>query len=296
MYDIIIIGAGPAGLTAALYARRAEKKVLILEKRAYGGQIINAENIENYPGIEKISGFDFATTLYNQALNLGCEIKYEEALEIVDKYEIITNKNRYKTKSIIIATGLEKRKLEIPGEDEYLGKGVSYCAICDGHFYKEKTVAVNGGGNAALEDAIYLSNICKKVYLINRSDKLRGDLKYQNEILKRSNIELILNTNITKISGNETLENIQITSNDTTRELNIDALFIAIGQTPSNELYKNIIDTNQNGYIKSIDTVHTNKEKIYVAGDVREKDIRQLTTAVADGTIAATTAIKEMES
>lgn len=294
MYDIIIIGAGPAGLTAALYAKRAEKKVLVLEKKAYGGQIIDAQNIENYPAVNNISGFDFATNLYNQALNAGSEIKFEEVIEINDNHEVTTNKNKYKAKSIIIATGLERRKLEIPNEDKFIGRGISYCAICDGAFYKNKITAVNGGGNTALEDALYLSKICKKVYLIHRRNTLRGDIKYQNEIAKQENIEIVLNSNITKIEGEETVESIQIESNGKTKEIKVDALFIAIGQTPNSDLFKNIISVTNDGYIVSSDGVHTNKKGIYVAGDIREKEIRQLTTAVADGTIAATIAIKEM--
>lgn len=294
MYDIIIIGAGPAGLTAALYAKRAEKKVLVLEKKSYGGQIIDAQNIENYPAVNNISGFDFATNLYNQALNAGSEIKFEEVIEINDNHEVTTNKNKYKAKSIIIATGLERRKLEIPNEDKFIGRGISYCAICDGAFYKNKITAVNGGGNTALEDALYLSKICKKVYLIHRRNTLRGDIKYQNEIAKQENIEIVLNSNITKIEGEETVESIQIESNGKTKEIKVDALFIAIGQTPNSDLFKNIISVTNDGYIISSDGVHTNKKGIYVAGDIREKEIRQLTTAVADGTIAATIAIKEM--
>ena len=210
MYDVIIIGAGPAGLTSALYLLRANKKVLLLEAKNYGGQIINANKIENYPGIESISGFDFANNLFNQVKKLGVEIKYETVLKINEDKKVITNKNEYQSKAIIIATGASNRKLNIPNENKYLSKGVSYCATCDGPFYKNKIVAVVGGGNTALEDALYLSNIAQKVYLIHRREEFRGESKYLEELKKKSNVEFILNSNIISIDGNEYLENITI--------------------------------------------------------------------------------------
>ncbi len=182
MYDVIVIGAGPAGLTSALYLKRANKTVLVLESKNYGGQIINANYIENYPGIEKITGFDFATNLYNQVLNLGAEIKFETVIKIEDDKTVITKDNKYKGKAIIIATGALKRKLNLKNEEEFIGKGISYCATCDGNFYKNKIVAVNGGGNTALEDAIYLSNIVSKVYLIHRRNEFRAENKYLEEL------------------------------------------------------------------------------------------------------------------
>ena len=295
MYDIIIVGAGPAGLTAALYARRANKKTLVLELNTYGGQIVNATNIENYPGIRNISGFDFATNLYDQVKALGCEVKFEGVVRIEDDYTIITNKNKYTSKAIIIATGASNRKLNIPMEDEFVGKGISYCATCDGNFYKDMIVAVNGGGNTALEGALYLSDIAKDVYLIHRRDKFRGDNRYLEEIKNKSNIKIILNSVVSKINGYDKVDSIEVTNNDGSIDtIEVDALFIAIGQVPNNSIFKNIIDLDQYGYIKSIDGVHTSKDKIYVAGDARVKDLRQLTTAVSDGSVAAMTAIKEM--
>ena len=295
-YDIIIIGAGPAGLTAAIYARRANKQVLVLEAKSYGGQIVNAHIVENYPGIEKINGFDLATNMYNQAKNLGAEIKFETVLNIEEDLTVTTNNNTYKGKSIIIATGASNRKLEIENEDKYIGKGVSYCASCDGNFYKKKDVAIIGGGNTALEDALYLANIANEVYLIHRRDNFRGETKYINEIKKHPNIHLKLNCNVAKINGKDQLESIDIKDKDNNIEnLPVSGIFIAVGQTPNNYIFKNIIDLDEHGYIKSKDGVHTNKEKIYVAGDTRVKVLRQLTTAVSDGSIAATIAIKEME-
>lgn len=295
MYDIIIVGAGPAGLTAALYAGRANKKVLVLEAKAYGGQIINTPKIENYPGIPNISGFELATNLYNQVVSLGIEVKLEKVIRI-EEDKVITNESEYETKAIILATGAENRKLNLPKEEKLVGKGISYCATCDGAFYKEKIVAVNGGGNTALEDAIYLSNIAKKVYLIHRRDSFRGEHKYIEEALKKENVEVIYNSTITKLIGDNKLTQIEVTNKENEiKTIDVNGLFIAIGQTPKNEYFKNIIELNEEGYIISEDGVHTTKENIYVAGDTRVKELRQLTTAISDGAIAATTAIKEME-
>ncbi len=295
MYDIIIVGAGPAGLTSALYAARANKKVLVFEAKAYGGQILNASKIENYPGIESISGFEYATILYNQVTKLGVKVKIETVNRILPDKTVITSKNEYQAKSIIIATGAQNRKLNIKNEQEFIGKGVSYCATCDGNFYKNKIVAVNGGGNTALEDALYLSGIAKKVYLIHRRQEFRGETTYLNELKTKENVTLILDSTITCLNGQDYLESITIQDkNQSSQELKIDGLFIAIGQEPNNQIFSNIVDIDDKGYIISEDGVHTKTKGIYVAGDTRVKNLRQLTTAVSDGSIAATMAIKEM--
>ena len=291
MYDVIIIGAGPAGLTSALYLLRANKKVLVLEAKSYGGQIINASNVENYPGIESISGFDFATNLYNQVVKLGGEIKFETVIRVEEDRRVITSKNEYNSKAVIIATGAANRKLNIENEEKFIGKGISYCATCDGNFFKNKEVAVNGGGNTALEDAIYLSNLCSKVYLIHRRDEFRGEDKYVEELKNKSNVEFILNSKITSINGLDKLESITINED---KEIKVDGLFIAIGQEPKNDIFSNVVDLDDKGYIITHDDVYTKTDFIYVAGDTREKELRQLTTAVSDGSIAATIALKEM--
>lgn len=297
MYDIIIIGAGPSGMSAALYALRANKKVLLLEKECFGGQIINASNIENYPALSNVSGYDFATNLYNQIKSLGVILKYEEVLEVTEKKEVITRKDTYKGENIIIATGLKKRKLNLENEDKLLGSGISYCATCDGNFYKNKNVGVVGGGNTALEDALYLSNIASKVYLIHRRDNFRGEKKLISEVKEKNNIELILNSNITKIIGEDKLNSIEITDNrNNISRLEIDGLFIAIGNIPDNNRFKNIIDLDENGYIIANTNLKTKTDNIYVAGDTRVKTLRQLVTATADGAIAATEITKEMEN
>ena len=295
-YDIIIIGAGPAGLTSAIYAKRAGKKVLVLEAKAYGGQIINTLDIENYPGEEHISGFDFATKIYNQAKNLGAEIKFEKVVDINDlgqEKEIITTKNTYKTKAVIIATGSENRKLGLPNEDELVGKGISYCATCDGNFYRKKTVAVVGGGNTALEDAIYLCDLTEKVYLIHRRDEFRGEESTVERLKQKSNIEFIYNSNVTKLNANDKLESIEVTNKDgSIKTVEVDGLFVAIGRIPENQNFAKIIDLDETGYIISNENCHTNAEGIFVAGDNRVKELRQLVTATSDGAIAAVEAVK----
>ena len=300
MKDIIIIGAGPAGLTAAIYARRAGKSVLVLEALSYGGMITNAKEVENYPGFKNISGFDLATNLYNQATSLEAEVIYEKVFKIEDlgkTKKVITNDHEYEAKAIIIATGVQNRKLGLKNEKELLGKGISYCATCDGAFYKNKTVSVIGGGNTAVSDALFLSEYCKKVYIIYRKDKVRGDKILVNKLEKKDNVEFIYNSTITEIIGDEKLKEIEILNNNTNKRkiMKMDGVFVAIGQEPSNSNFEDIIKMNEAGYIIGDESCHTNIKGIYVAGDTRVKEIRQLTTATSDGTIAALTAIKEMD-
>lgn len=294
MYDVIIIGAGPAGLTAAIYLGRAGKKVLILEKNVYGGQIVNSKEVENYPAICKISGFEFSNNLYNQAKNFGAELKYETVVNLTKDKEVTTNRGKYQAKSIIIATGLSNRTLEIDGVDSFIGRGISYCATCDGNFFKDKVVAVVGGGNTALEDAIFLSNICKKVYIIHRRTTFRGEKILQDILNKKENIEFVLNSNVVKINGNELLESIIINANNEERELQIDGLFLAIGQIPNNS-YIDIIELDEKGYAIANEDCKTNIDGIYVAGDFRTKKVRQLVTAASDGATAAINAIEYIE-
>ena len=299
MYDIIIIGAGPAGLTAAIYGRRANKKVLVLEALTYGGQIVNTTVIDNYPALPHVTGFDFATNLYNQATELGAEIKFEKVINIiVDKEKkVITDSNEYASRAIIIATGADRRKLGLVNEDKFTGSGISYCATCDGNFFKDKEVAVNGGGNTALTDALYLADIASKVYLIHRRDEFRGSESLVNEVKKRNNIELVLNSKVTKLNGDNHLTSIEITNNDgSTRELLIICLFVAIGQVPVTENFVKLIDVDDNGYAIAGEDMKTKVAGLYVAGDVRKKSLRQLATAISDGAIAATEAIHDIQN
>lgn len=300
MYDIIIIGAGPAGMTAAIYGKRALKSVLILEAITYGGQIINTLDIENYPVEAHISGFDFATKLYNQVIDLGAEIKYEKVTEIIDKNEykeVMTSKNTYQSKTIIIATGADNRKLGLENESDLIGKGISYCATCDGNFFKKKDVAVVGGGNTALEDALYLSSIANKVYLIHRRDQFRGDQSVVEKLKEQDNVEFVYNSNVTKLIADESLTSIEVTNKDgSTKNIPVKGLFIAIGKVPENENFKNLINVDEAGYIIADESCHTNIPGIFVAGDTRNKELRQLVTATADGAIAATEAVKYLNN
>ena len=295
MYDIIIIGAGPAGMTAALYAKQARKNILVLEKEIYGGQILKADKVKNYPGFKEISGYEFSNNLYNQLTDLGVEIKFEEVIEIISKEEIKeikTKKRNYTSKSVIIATGAKNRKLNLNNEDKLIGKGVSYCTTCDGMFFKDKEVAIYGGGNSAIDGALYLSNICKKVYLIYRQKDFKTDNENINKLKSTENIQCIFNTNIIDLIGENKLESILLKENEKQYNLNVDGLFIEIGYIPVSEICKNIIDTDSKGYIIANEDCKTNIDGIFAAGDIRIKDVRQLTTACSDGTTAALNACK----
>ena len=290
MYDIIIVGAGPAGLTSAIYACRAKKSVLVLEANTYGGQIVNTLDIENYPVEEHISGFDFATRLYNQTKNLGAEIKFEKVVEIKNGSikEVVTTKNVYKCKAIILATGAENRKLGLPNEDDLVGRGVSYCATCDGAFYKDKDVAVVGGGNTAIEDALYLSDTCHTVYLIHRRDKFKAEETLIEKLKEKNNIKCIFNSTVTKLIADDKLTGIVV--NDS--EISVDGLFIAVGRVPENQNFAKVVSLDKFGYVIASEDCHTNVDGIFVAGDNRTKLLRQLVTATGDGAVAATEAIK----
>ena len=295
MYDLIIVGAGPAGLTAAIYAARANKKVLIFESNIHGGQIIYAKRIDNYPGLPGIAGYEFANTLYKQVTNLGVTIKYETVIKIKEDKTVVTKNDKYNAKAIILATGASKKKLKLENEEKFIGKGISYCATCDGNFYKGKNVAVVGTGSSALEDAIYLSDIASNVYVINSGDTFENTNLF-NILISKKNIKFCFNSNVVALDGNNILESIDIKNKDEEiNKLDINALFIAIGSSPQNDIFKDVINIDEKGYIISKDGVHTNVNGIYVAGDARKKELRQLVTAVSDGAVAAMTAIKEME-
>ena len=299
MVDVIIIGAGPAGLTAAIYALRAKKSVLVFESNMVGGQIVNTLDIENYPVNPHISGFDFAINLKKQAEELGATIINEKVVSIENdtNKKVKTEQNVYEGKTIIIASGLENRTLSIPNELELVGKGVSFCATCDGNFFRGKDVAVVGGGNTALEDALYLSNIVNKVYLIHRRNEFRGDTKTVEQIKTKSNIELVLESTISSINGKNALENIVVLNRDgSMRTIPISALFIAVGKKPNTDYLNGLINTDESGFIISDESCKTNIEGIFVAGDIREKKVRQLVTATSDGAVAALEAINYLNN
>lgn len=296
MYDIIIIGAGTAGLTAAIYAKRAGKNVLIYEGETYGGQIITTPEIENYPGFKNISGYEFATALYEQAMNLGAQFEYDQVTSISGSLtEGFTVKSEFAVntaRTVILATGAKNRKLELPAEDKFAGRGLSYCATCDGAFFKGKTVAVNGGGNTAFEDAIYLSNLCNKVYLIHRREGFRAEQALVDKAKSISNIEFLLNRTISSINGTSELESLILSSTvgEPDSELIVDGLFVAIGQKPSSQFLEGFVDLNASGYIIAGEDCRTSVLGVFAAGDGRTKALRQLTTAAADGAVSAVNA------
>ncbi len=318
MYDMIIIGAGTAGLTAAIYGLRAGKSVLVLEQASYGGQIINTPAIENYPGIERVSGYEFASRLYQQAEKLGMEYRSEKVTGLklaelsqeetppgkipVGKGEAVsdssigkkgklveTSSGSYMARTVILATGAKNRPLGVEREEEFVGKGVSYCATCDGMFFRGKEVAVAGGGNTALEDAAFLANYCAKVYLIHRREQFRGEEKLVSELAQKENVEFLLNKTVTGLHGDAVLQAVTIHDKVSGKDekLAVSGLFVAIGRVPENQAFAGLIDLDENGYVLSGEECHTNIEGIFAAGDCRRKTVRQLTTAAADGAVAA---------
>lgn len=295
MYDIAIIGAGPAGMTAAIYARRANKTVLIIEAKTYGGQIVNALDIENYPTAEHISGFDFATKMYEQVKKMGAEVVFTTAKKINDLgvvKEIVTDDGKYTAKTVIIATGLENRPLGL-GEEKMIGRGISYCATCDGAFYKGKTVAVVGGGNTALSDVLVLADLAEKVYLIHRRTEFRGEARLVEQVKNRANVELVLDSEVEKLEGEKRLEAVEVKNkNGEVRRILVDGLFVAVGQMPKNENFADVIEVNEAGYILADESCETNVAGIFVAGDNRKKEVRQLVTATSDGAVAALKAVQ----
>jgi len=294
MYDVIIVGCGPAGMTSAIYLARANKKVLILEKETIGGQMASSPLIENYPGYSSISGSELANNMFEQLSNLGVEIELEEVVEIKDGEikKVITEDNTYEAKSIIIATGCKYRLLGLDNEEDLIGKGIHFCVACDGAFYKDKTVAVIGGGNSAVINAITLSDLCKKVYLIQNLDYLTAEPILIDKIKGKQNVEIILSSVVTKINGEDELESININNSD---EIKIDGMFISIGLIPQSDFVKDLLSINKYGYIESNDCV-TALKGIFVAGDCRDKKVRQVTVATSDGTVAATSAIEYLNN
>ena len=299
MYDIIIIGGGPAGLTAALYACRANKKTLVIEKETFGGQITFSPKVENIPGFISLTGNEFAEKLVEQVLEQGADVESCEVLEIKDGdiKTVVTDDSEYQCKAVIIATGAKHRMLGIKDEEKYVGEGISFCAVCDGAFYKNKTVAVVGGGNSALQEAILLSDLAKKVYVVQNLDFLTGEKKLSNQLYKLENVEVITRVTVESFLGDSELKGIVIKdSAGESRELSVDGLFIAIGLIPQNEAFKNVIELDGRGYAVIDETCESATRGIFVAGDCRTKKIRQVTTAAADGATAALAACDYIDS
>lgn len=299
MYDIVIIGGGPAGLTAGIYARRANKRVLVLEAMVCGGQIVNTSKIENYPVAPGITGPEFGQILQKQAEDLGVEIEFERAEKITGKgsdFTVTTAEGEeYRAKAVILACGTEPRKLGLPNEDRFTGRGISYCATCDGNFYKDKVVAVNGGGNSALHEAIYLSGIAKKVYLIHRRNEFRGGAALVDKVKARDNIELVLNANISALEGDKKLTGIKIDQDGKEKDISVHGLFVSIGRAPNAKKLLSDLALTKDEFVAADETCETNISGVFVAGDVRSKDVRQLVTATGDGAVAATVALQYLD-
>ncbi len=291
MYDIIIIGGGPAGLTAALYARRANKSVLIIEKGSFGGQITFSPKVENIPGFSAITGNEFAEKMVEQVLAQDAEVECAEVLKIVNGpiKTVITDAGEYSAKAVILATGAKHRTLGLASEARFIGEGISFCAVCDGAFYEGKTVAVIGGGNSALQEALLLSDLAKKVYVVQNLDFLTGESKLADKLSAKQNVEVLLGHTVEEFIGENDLAAIAIkrTADGERTTLNVDGVFVAIGLIPQNEMFRGVVALDDRGYIRAAEDCATSAPGIFVAGDCRTKTIRQVTTAAADGAVAA---------
>lgn len=300
IYDVIIIGSGPAGLSAAIYAQRAKLKSLVIEKEALsGGQIINTTDVDNYPGMAGVSGFELGMKFREHAEQLGAQFTNAQVLRLEEAYDykkIVTNDVEYLTKTVIIATGATHRKLNIPGETELTGMGVSYCATCDGAFFKNRTTAVVGGGDVALEDALFLARICKKVYLIHRREEFRGAKILQEQVRETENIEILYNSQIQSIHGEDQVEEIAVYNKETGSEENIDVdgVFIAVGIVPNTQVFEGFVKLDEQGYIVAGEEGITDVAGVFAAGDVRTKALRQVITAASDGANCITSAEKHL--
>ena len=301
MHDIIVIGAGPAGMTAALYALRADKSVLLLEKENFGGQITYSPRLENYPSIIEISGNEFAEKMLEQVMAHGADIELAQATEIKDMCThkvVCTEYGDFECKAVIVATGSKHRHLGLEGEEKLIGSGISFCAVCDGSFFADKSVAVIGGGNTALQEAVMLSDICKKVTMIQNLSFMTGEKKLLSILEGKNNVEMIFDTVVTELKSKDgefcgiTVKNIKT---EESTSLDFDGMFIAIGQAPENEIFKNVTALDNYGYIISDENCLTDTEGVFVAGDCRTKKIRQVTTASADGAVAALAACRYID-
>ena len=301
MYDLIVIGAGPAGLTAAIYARRAGKSVLVLEKETFGGQITYSPKVENYPGFQTLSGTELADRMTDQMLALGADAEPAAVVGIRDagytKY-VMTDTGEYEAKSVIIATGSRHRRLGLPREEELIGHGISYCAVCDGSFYAGRTVAVIGGGNTALQETMMLSEICRHVYVVQNLPKLTGEGRLCEAVAARPNVTVLYSTVVEEFLGEKEIEGLMLrkTEDNTQASIAVDGVFVAIGQVPENEAFSDIVKLNERGYILSDEHCMTDRAGIFVAGDCRTKEVRQVTTATADGAVAALAAVRYLDS
>lgn len=291
LYDIIVIGGGPAGLTAATYARRAGKSVLVIEKNTFGGQITWSPKVENFPTILSISGAELGDRMLEQAMAHGAEVELDEVTSVSHEGDIKRVRTEsgaeFEARALIAAVGARPRALGLPREEELVGAGVCYCAVCDGAFYKDRVVAVIGGGNSALQDAMLLSDKCSKVYLIHRRDSFRGEAALVEALRRKENVEFVLEAKITELLGDTELEGIAVEQRGERREIAVDGLFVAIGHAPNNGIFEELYDLDAGGYAAAGEDCRTKTAGVFVAGDCRAKSVRQLTTAMADGSAAA---------
>lgn len=298
MTDIIIIGGGIAGLTAAIYCLRTGKSVTVFERKAFGGQISQSHAVENYPGFSSISGAELSMKLHNQAKDFGCEFRNEAVTQVTDGEikKVITNKGEYEATGIIFALGTEPRKSGLENEKALIGRGLSYCAVCDGNFFRGRDVMVVGGGNTAVQDALYLAEICKKVYLTHRRDTFRAEDKLLKKLREKKNVEFITDSVLVSAVAEPIIKNVKVKNIKTEeeREIAVNGLFLAIGQVPFTKDFADILPVDEHGYVLADETCKVS-DGIYVAGDCRKKQVRQLTTAAADGTVAATLLCEELE-
>ncbi len=302
IYDIIVVGAGPAGMTAALYARRAEKTVLLLEKENFGGQITFSPKVENYPGFMQMTGSEFADRLLEQVTSHGADIEMEEVTEVRPGENglitVVTDRGKHLCRAVIIAAGSRHRRLGVPREEELTGNGVSYCAVCDGAFYAGRTAAVVGGGNTALQDAVILSDICKKVYILQNLKTLTGEERLAKLLRGRENVEMIFGVTVEELMGEGELTGVRIKDADTgeVREIATDAMFVAIGQEPENAPFAAVARIDGRGYISAGEDCRASDRGVFAAGDCRSKNVRQVATAVGDGAAAAVAACMYVDS
>ena len=301
LYDIVIIGSGPAGLTASIYAARAQKKVLVIEKEAFGGMITHSPKVENYPGYNVISGLDLADKFVSQAMDLKVAFEFDEVKEITKsegKFILNCQYNTFEGKSVIIATGSKHRHLNLENEEKLTGHGISYCAVCDGPFYTGKDVVIIGGGNSAMQEALLLSSYCKSVTMIQNLNCFTGEASLAEQIEKTENINVMFNKLVVGLNGIDNLESIIVKDSQTQETMIIEtnSVFVAIGQQANNDSFKNVCDLNKQGFIISNESCNTKVNGIYAAGDCIDKKVRQIVTATADGSIAALQAIKYVDS
>lgn len=298
MKDIIIIGGGIAGLTAAVYAGRSGKSVLLFERKSYGGQISQSHAVENYPGFKNISGAELSMNLRSQAETFGCEFSNESVNEVIDgkTKKVTTNKGEYEGKAVIFALGAEPRKSGLENEKELIGRGLSYCAVCDGNFFRGRDTMVVGGGSTAVQDALYLAEICKKVYVVHRRDAFRAEESLVAKLREKENVEFVLDSVLVSATASPILKSVTVKNVKTEEEseIAVNGLFLAIGQVPATKEFGDILPLDEYGYVLADETCKVS-EGIYVAGDCRKKLVRQLTTAAADGTVAATLACEELD-